>query len=161
MLCLYECVFNESTCQLLVRQNVQSIGSLILGSSTSVKVKLLCKALVARLIPTDVSKDEMAVLMLTDDAEVDLLINMLSPDQFFPSLSVMTDLCRSPHNMYALVSRDATSKLSEMMESLSEDNQSKAAQLIWEIMQLTYEGDEVVSAVINNGSLKCLCDQGT
>lgn len=146
----------------LVKQHVNSIGSLILESST--KVKLLSKALVARLIPTGMAENEMAVLMLIEDNEVDLLINMLSispiSNQFFPIVSIISDLCRSPHNMYAMASKDIASKLSDTMESFSEEDQSRAAQLIWEVMQLNYEGDEEVTAVVSNGTLQPSLDQG-
>lgn len=151
VLILYLCAINPSACQLLKQNHcLQSIGPLIQLPST--EIKLLSKALIARLIPTDVVNDDMAVLMLIEDKEVDHLINILTPVQSYKAIPVMMDLSRSPHNMWALASRDLTLKLSDIMESLSEDDQSKAAQLIWRMMELNYEESEEVSTIIHNGT---------
>lgn len=153
---LYLSAINPSVRQLLKQSHcLQSIGSLI--QLPSIEIKLLSKALIARLIPTDAVNDDMAVLMLIEDDEVDHLISMLTSLQSYkaiPSISVVMDICRSPHNLWALASRDVAVKLSDVMDSISEGDQSKAAELIWRMMELNYEGSEKVSAVINNGSLQ-------
>lgn len=155
VLMLYLCAIDPPTCQLLKQNHcLQSIRSLILLPST--EIKLLSKALIARLIPIDAVSDDMAVLMLIKDDEVDYLMSMLTSVQSYktvPIISVMTDLGRSPHNMFALASREVAVKLSDIMDS-SEDDPSKATQLISSMMELNYEGSEEVSAVINNGTLQ-------
>ena len=149
VLILYACAISIPTRQLL-KENLPGIGSLIHLPST--EIKLLSKALVARLIPTDATRDDMAVLMLIEDDEADYLISMLSPVQSIPIISVISDLCRSPHNMWALASRDVALKLSDIMDNISEDDQSKAAQLIYRMVEFCYEGNEEVSQVINGGT---------
>lgn len=120
-------------------------------------IKLLSKALISRLIPADAASNDMAVMMLVDDDEVDELMSTLTPVQshgVIPSISIMMDLSRSPHNLWAFASKDAASKLSDIMDDLTEDDQAKAAQLVWTMMELNYAGTEEVSAIINNGTLQ-------
>ena len=155
---LYLCAVNSSVCQLLKQpQCFQSIGPLVQLPFNN--IKLLSKALIARLIPADAVDDDMAVLIVIED-EVDDLISMLESTPSYktiPVISVMIDLCRSPHNMSAFASRvNVVSKLSDMMDSVSEDDQPKVAELIWRMMEFNYTGNEKVSAVINNGTLNGL-----
>lgn len=149
---LYSCAINPSVCQLIKQPHYfQSIGPLIQLPSS--EIKLLSKALIARLIPIDAVNDDMAVLMLIEDDEVDHLISMLTSTQLIPVISIMMDLCRSPHNMCAFASRlSIASMLSDIMDSASEDDQSKVAQLIRRLTVFNFESNEV-SAVINNGTL--------
>jgi hypothetical protein len=151
---LYSCAIDPSGCQ-LIRRSLQSIGSLTQFPST--EIKLFSKALLARLIPPDAVKDDAAVLILIKDDEVNHLISTLASVQSYdviPGISIVVDLCRSPHNMLALVSRDAVSTLTDVMDRLGEDDQSKAAQLIWRMMELNFESNADVSAIINNGTVE-------
>ena len=47
-----------------------------------------------------------------------------------PIFPVLMDLCRSPHNIWAFVSQDATSVLSDLMDDMSEEERAATAQLI-------------------------------
>lgn len=115
---------------------------------------MLSKALVARLIPIDAVSDDMAVLMQIKDDEVEYLISLLAQShQIIPIISVMMDLGRSPHNLFALTSRNVTVKLSEAMESFSENDQAKSAQLIWKMMELDYDENDNMSTISSNGTL--------
>ena len=136
---------------------IQSIGPLVQASST--QIKILSKVLIARLIPSDVVSDDAAVLILVEDDEVNDLISCIETAQSYkrsliPVISVMLDLGRSPHNLFALASKDTTVNLSNIMESCGEDDQARSAQLIWRIMELEYDESVEVSAITNNGSLK-------
>ena len=159
---LYLCAGNPPICQ-LIKQNhcLQSVGALIQLPSS--RIRVLSKALIARLISADAVRDDMAVLILIEDDEVDHLMSIVgrvSSYETIPVISVLMDLCRSPHNMGALVSRDAALMLSDVMESISADDQTKVAQLIWKMMDLNYQGTEEVSSIINSGTL-LLHDEGT
>ena len=146
------CAGNPAVCQLLKQPHCfQSIGPLIQLPSS--EIKLFSKALIARLIPINAVNDDMAVLMVIED-EVDHLISLISSTQSIPIISVIMDLCRSPHNMCVFASRnEITSKLADMIDSIGEDEQSKVAQLIWRMMEFNYEGNEEMCAIINNGTL--------
>ena len=153
---LYSCAITPSAHQLM-QHSWQSIKTLI--QLPSIEIKLLSKALIARLIPADAVQDDNAALILIEDTEVDVLIKMLTPVPLFkavPVISVMVDLCRSPHNMQALVARNVVVKLSDIMDSMSEDDQSKAARLIWRMMELKFESSEEVSVIVNDGTLQGL-----
>ena len=162
ILMLYFCVSNQAMYH-AINQNsyLQILGPLI--QLPSIEIKLLSKALIARMIPADAVKDDMAVLILIEDDEVDHLLSILSSDvqsyNTVPCISVMADLSRSPHNMWAFASRDVALKLSDLMDHFGEDDQSKAAQLIWRVMELNYEGSEEVSLVINSGT-QLLSEEG-
>jgi len=160
VLFLYLCASTPPVPQLLKQNHyLQSIGPLIQLPST--EVKILSKALIARLIPSDVASDDTAVMILLEDEEVAYLVNLVAPVQSsraFPITSVMLDLSRSPHNLFALASSDVTLKLSDTMESLNEESQAEAAQLIWRMMELEYDGSEAVSTIINNGTLQMQSD---
>ena len=152
---LYEFAGSPRACQQLKQNHcLEIIGPLIEISSTEIKV--LSKALIARMIPIDAISDDMAVLTLIKDEEVEYLITLMSsqPCQTIPIISVMIDLGRSPHNLFALASQNVAAKLSEVMESFYEDDQAKIAQLIWKIMEIDYDGSENISIVSNNGSLE-------
>ena len=132
-----------------------NIGSLI--QFPFMEIKLLSKALIARLIPADVVRDDKAILILLEDYEVDHLLSMLTstqPNDTIPSVSIIMDLSRSPHNMWALASKDGASKLADAFDSISEADQAKAAQLICSMVDLNYEGIEDISAITNNGTVK-------
>ena len=47
-------------------------------------------------------------------------------------------------------------KLSNVMDGTSKDDQSKATQLIWRMIESNFNGSEEVSAIINSGSLQGL-----
>ena len=133
--------------------------------SSSVKIKIFSKALIARLIPVDTIKDDVAVLLLIDDEELDYLIKILTLSQSkyaaVPIVPVMVDLSRSPHNLYAFVAKGIASLLSDIMDSISEHDQIMAAQLIWRIMTFNYKENESTSAIIYDGTLqKSLDDEG-
>lgn len=120
-------------------------------------MKVLSKALIARLIPADAGSDDSAVLTLIEDDEVDYLMSLIvSPHSHnvVPIISIMMDLSRSPHNSFALASKDVMMKLSDAMESFGEDDQARGAQLIWRMMELEYDGSEEVSHISNNGTLQ-------
>ncbi len=154
LLMLYLIAINPPTRQLL-QKNLQSIAPLTQLPST--EIKLLSKALIARLIPADIANYDMAVLALIEADEVDCLMNTLISVQSYktiPTLSVIVDLSRSPHNMWALASKDVALKLSDIMENMSKADESKAAQLIWRMMELNYKGSEEVSIITNNGTLQ-------
>ena len=112
--------------------------------------------MIACLIPIDTTSDDMAVLILIKDNEVDYTISMLTSAHSkyitFPIISIVTDLCRSPHNVWALASRDILLLLSDLMDDISKDDQAKVAQLIWRIMVFNYNSSEEVSAIISNGT---------
>ena len=155
VLFLYLCASYAPVSQLLKSHCLQSIGPLTQLPST--RIKVLSKALIARLIPTDAVSDESTVMTLIEDEEVDYLISLVTPIQLykvFPVTSVMMDLSRSPHNMFALASKDIVMKLSEIMESLSENNQAQCALLIWRVMELDYNESEGVFTISNNGTLQ-------
>ena len=77
---LYLCMNKPSVLQLLRQSHsLQIITSLVRFSSTEIRV--LSKALVARLIPANVSTDDMAELILIQDDEVDHLISILTSKQ--------------------------------------------------------------------------------
>ena len=123
----------------------------------STEIKVLSKALIARLIPTDIMIDNIAVLIIIQDDEVNHLVNVLTSKELchsIPVITIMMDLSRSPHNMERFISKDTASILSNCMDSISEEYQAKAAQLIWRMMELNYEGNEDVCMIINNGSLQ-------
>lgn len=153
---LYLCASNPPVCQLLKCNHcLQSIKPLIELPST--EIKLLSKALIARLIPIDTVSDDAAVLTLITDDEVEYLMSLITSAQSYkiiPIISVMIDLSRSPHNTFALASREVAMKLSDVMESFSEDDQAKSALLIWRMMELDYDGSEEVSTIGNNGTLQ-------
>lgn len=157
LLLLYLCADKPSLQQLLTQNHcIQTVGFLIQSSVQLVELQLLSKALIARLIPIDTS-DDTAVLILIKDDEVDHIIKMLTSAQSkhinLPIISIMMDLCRSPHNMWALASRDVSLLLSDVMDNISEGDQAKGAQLIWRMMEFNYNESEEVSALINNGTL--------
>ena len=159
MLMLYSCANRPTMCQLLKQNNcIKSVGQLTQFNSTG--IKLISKALVARLIPTDASSDDMAVLILIKDDEVDHLISMVQSTRSkynpFPIISVIMDLSRSPHNIWAFASRDFAMVLSSVMDSINEEDQAMSAQMIWMLMEFNYTGNEEVSAVVNNGTLMLL-----
>lgn len=154
ILFLYLCANNPLVNLLLKRNNVlQIIGSLI-HLSSSKPIKVLSKALIARLIPTDAIKDDTAVLILVEDDEVDYLVNSLQTCGRIPIVMIMMDLSRSPHNMWALESKGVAIMLADNMEGLSENDQSLCAQLIWKLKELQYNGSEDVSVLNNNGTLQ-------
>ena len=135
---------------------LQSIGPLIQLPSTEIKV--LSKALIARLIPSDVVSDDSTVMTLIENEEVDYLMSLIADlyqsYKALPIISIIMDLSRSPHNLFGLVSRDTVTKLSDVLESLSEEDQAKSAQLIWRMMELEYNGSEGTSAISHNGTLQ-------
>ena len=137
---------------------LKNFVSLLKSSSIEHDVQLLLKGLLARLIPVDTTNDENALLLLINDDEVHYLVNVLQSCQFkytaLPLVPVLTDLCRSPHNIHILASKDVASLLSDIMDSISDIDQAKAAQLIWSMMTLHYEESVAASAVINNGTLQ-------
>ena len=138
------------------KQSFQNIASLV--QSSSLNIRLLSKALTARLIPSDTVKDERAVLIVLDNNEVNYLVRLLESSQTMytslPILPMVMDLSRSPHNMFAFVFEDVASILADIMDSVNEREQSILAQLIWRMMTFIYEGNEEVSAlIINNGTL--------
>lgn len=102
-------------------------------------------------------KDERAVLIVLDNNEVNYLVRLLESHQTMytslPILPMVMDLSRSPHNMFAFVFEDVASILADIMDSVNEREQSILAQLIWRMMTFIYEGNEEVSALINNGTL--------
>ena len=155
VLMLYLCMNKPSVLQLLRQSHsLQIITSLVRFSSTEIRV--LSKALVSRLIPANVSTDDMAELILIQDDEVDHLISILTSKQSYnmiPIVSVMMDLSRSPHNITALISKSIALALSDSMDSFCEEDQAMAAQLIWTIMEFNYEATEDVSLIVKNGSL--------
>ena len=118
-------------------------------------IKLLSKALIARLIPVDTTDDDNAALLLINDDEARYLVNVLQSCQYtaLPINSVLTDLCRSRHNMQALVTMDVASVLSDYMDSISESDQICTSQLIRSMMTLNCGGSEKATAVTNNGTL--------
>ena len=65
----------------------------------------------------------------------------------------MTDLCRSPHNMWALASRDVLLLLSNLMDDINKGDRAKVAQLILRMTVFSYNSSEEVSAIISNGTL--------
>lgn len=136
----------------------------LLKSSVETDVQLLLKGLLARLIPIDTTNDENALLLLVNDDEVHYLVNVLQSCQskytVLPIVAVLTDLCRSPQNMHILASMDVASRLSDIMDSISDIDQTEAAQLIWSMMTLHYEDGVTASAVINNGTLQSQCLNG-
>lgn len=157
VLMLYLCADKPSVHQLLKQNHsLQIVAPLI--ESPFTEVKLLSKALIARLIPANVASDDLAVLMLIQDDEVDHLISVLTSEQSYntviPVISVMMDLSRSPHNMGTFVSKNIALVLSNSMDSISEEDQIKATQLIQRMLELNYEGSEDMYMIINNGSLQ-------
>ena len=157
LLMLYLCV-GEPFVHLLLKQghSLQIITSFIELPST--EIKLLSKALIARLIPANVANDDMAVLTLIQDDEADHLISVLQSKQSYntiPVVSVLMDLSRSPLNIVTFISKDTTSILSDVMDDICDEDQVMAAQVIWRMVELNYEGNEDMSLIVNNGSL---CD---
>ena len=158
VLFLYLCASYQPVSELLKLNHYrQSIGPLIQLPSTEIKV--LSKALIARLIPADVVSDDSAAMTLIENEEVDYLMGLIVPDLYqsykaLPVISIMMDLSRSPHNLFGLVSKDAVTKLSDVLESLSEEDEAKTAQLIWRMMELEYNGSEGLSAISHNGTLQ-------
>ena len=153
---LYLCAVKPSIQQLLKQTHSLQIVTPFI-ESPSTEIKLLSKALIARLIPINVTSDDMAVLIIMQDDEVDHLISALTSKESYhtiPVISVMTDLSRSPHNMGAFVSKDTITVLANCMDSIGEEDQAKAAQLIWRMMELNFEGSENTYMIINNGSLQ-------
>ena len=155
LLMFYLSAINPSVRELL-RENhcIWRVGPLIQLPST--RIKLLSKALIARLIPTDVIDYNKAALVVMEDGEADHLISMLTSVQSYqviPIFPVMIDLCRSPHNVWALVSRDVLVKLLGVCNNISKEDLSKSPQLIWRMVELKYNGTEGLTAVINNGTL--------
>lgn len=153
---LYLCANKPSMCELLKQsQCLRSIGPLTRFSCTD--IKLLSKALIARLIPPDTANDNMATLIQIKDDEVDHLISILNSARseyiMFPIIPVVMDLSRSPHNMWAFASKDVVLVLSDTIDSISENYQATAAQLIWTLMEFNYEGSEEASAIVNNGTV--------
>ena len=132
--------------------------------SSSVDIQLLLKGLLARLIPVDTTNDEIAQLLLINDDEVHYLIHVLQSCQSqytaLPIVPLLTDLCRSSHNMHKLASMNVASLLSNIMDSIADIDQSEAAQLIWSMMTLHYEESVTASAVINSGTLQSQCLSG-
>ena len=158
------CADRPHVSQVLKHSNyLQTVYSLV--QSSSVKIKIFSKALIARLIPVDTIKDDVAVLLLIDDEELHYLIKILTLSQSkyaaVPIVPVMVDLSRSPHNLYAFVTKGIASLLSDIMDSISEHDQIMAAQLIWRIMTFNYKENESTSAIICDGTLqKSLDDEG-
>lgn len=146
-------------CQLLNQdcclQNIQALVKL-----PFTELRLLSKGLVARLIPTDIASDDRASLMLVKDDEIDLLIgaftSIRSCRTIIPLIPVMMDLSRSPHNVSAFASKNVASVLSDVMDSISEDDQDRAAQLIWMMMESNDDGSENESLLTNNGTMQDL-----
>ena len=103
----------------------------------------------------------MAPLMLVKDDDVNLLISAFTSHParktIIPLVPVLMDLSRSPCNVSAFASWDVTSVLSSIMDSVSEVDQDRVAQLIWMMMECNPEGSEdSQSAVINNGTTQDL-----
>ena len=143
---------------------LKNVVSLLKSSSVESDIQLLLKGLLARLIPIDTTNDENALLLLINDDEVHYLVNVLQSCQSkytaLPIVPVLTDLCRSPHNMHVLASMDVATLLSDIMDSISNTDRTEAAQLIWSMMTLRYEENVTNSAVINNGTLQSQCLNG-
>lgn len=153
---LYLCANKPSTRQLLKQsQCLRSFRPLTQFSCTD--IKLLSKALIARLIPIDAANDDMATLIQIKDDEVDHLISTLNSARseyiIFPIIPVVMDLSRSSHNMWAFASKDIALMLSDTMDNISENYQATVAQLIWSLMEFNFEGSKEASAVVNNGTL--------
>ena len=145
---------NMLTVRQLLKENecIQSIGQLIQFSSTD--IKLISKALIARLIPMDTANDDMAVLMLITHDEVDRLIGIVQSKCItFPIMSVIMDLSRSPHNMRVFASKDFVTVLSNIMDSFSDEDQARSTQVMQMLMQQSFTGNEDKAAIANNGTL--------
>ena len=159
---LYLCASSTSVCQYFkINWCVQYIGAFT--QSPNVYIRLISKSLIARLIPLDTDSHEMAILILINDEEVDKMITILlsQPDDILDTttVSMVVDLCRSPHNMWAFVSSDIISVLTNVMDSSCERSQVHvlAAKLVWTVMELENDSsqDNVdFNAVVNNGSLQ-------
>ena len=162
VLFLYLCANNPPVYQLLKQNScIQSIGQLT--ELSSIDIKVLSRALIARLIPNDAVSDDSAVLILIGEDEVEYLISLMIPTQSYkkiPVISIMVDLSRSPRNLFTFASKDVVLKLSDSMESLSEDDQAKSALLIWRIMELDYDGSEEMSVISNSGTLQDVQSKG-
>lgn len=160
LLMLYLCASSTSICQYFkANRCVQSIGAFT--QSPNVRIQLITKSLFARLIPLDTDSHEMAILILINDEEVNQMITILQSqsDDILEStvFSMVLDLSRSPHNMWAFVSRGITSILTNAMDSSCERSQALAAKLMWTVMELENDSpyDSVdLNAIVNNGSLQ-------
>lgn len=157
LLMLYFYADRPSACQALENNHfLHTIKPLV--KSTSTENRLLSKALIARMIPLNTANDNLALLIQVNDDEVHYLVSVLeSVRSSFPVISVLMDLSRSPHNMWTFMSNNVPSQLSDLMDSISEEDQVVAAQLIWQMMETNYGGTEEISAIINNGTLQDQC----
>lgn len=121
---------------------LQSMEPLVHSYSTG--IQLLSKALIARLITADTMSDDTTLLMLVTDHEADHLVHLLTSVQSeytaLPIIPVLMDLSRLPQNLWAFASRETALILSSitMMNSISEDDQAKAKQMILKMKELTY-----------------------
>ena len=159
MLMLYLCAGQPSVSQVLIQNNcLRGVGPFT--QSKSVELKVLSKALCARLIPLDSTNDDMAVLTLLNDDEVQYIVDFTIASTKMkympiPMVSVMLDLSRSLMNLWTFAFKDVALVLSNVMDELTEDDQAQAALMIWRIMQLNYDGVEhLKSTVVNNGTLE-------
>ena len=157
---LYVSAINPSICQLLKQGLcVKNVQTLIKFPFT--ELRLISKALIARLIPVDATSDDMAPLILVKDDDVNLLISASTSHParrtIIPLVPVLMDLSRSPCNVSAFASRDVASVLSSIMDSVSKVDQDRVAHLIWMMMESNHKGSEdSQSAVINNGTIQDL-----
>lgn len=157
LLMLYFCAEKPSAHQALENNHyLHTIKPLVKSPSTENRV--LSKALIARMIPLNTASDNLALLIQVNDDEVHYLVSVLeSVHSSLPIISVLMDLSRSPHNMWTFMSKNVPSQLSDSMDSISEEDQVMAAQLIWQMMESNYGGSEEISAIINNGTLQDQC----
>ena len=156
---LYASAINPAIHQVLEQeiclQNIQ-----VLIELPFTELRLLSKALIARLIPVDATSDDKAKLMLLKDDEIDLLISALTSIQsrrtVIPLIPVMMDLGRTPHNLLLFSSRNVTSVLSDVMDDMNEVDQERAAQLIWVMMESNHKGSNKDNVIINSGTTQDL-----
>ena len=157
---LYLCAGSTSIRQFFKENRcVQYIGAFT--QSPNMHIQLISKSLVARLIPPETGSHDTAILILISDKEVDQLMTMLQslPEDILDTtiFSMIIDLSRSPHNIWALVSRDITSTLTSIMDSLSERGQVLAAKLVWTVMEMENDSQSIsvdFNTVTNNGTLQ-------
>ena len=142
----------------MLKGSIQRIAQLI--QSPKLEIKILSKAVIARLIPLDTASDEHAVLtMLTDEdaigaIEILKMITSLNATMNFPCIHMLMDLGRSPHNMQVFINCEITAVLANVIDSVCEEEKSLAAEFIRRLMQMEYDGKEEISAISNNGSLQ-------